>query len=104
MLGFAPLNPACYATVKTGSGESFLSELVQNNDRDHDGLSDEEEGRFDSDMTRADTDGDGLNDGDEYLHGTSPVLKDTDGDRFSDAVEVEKGPIPWIPNRSREQI
>jgi hypothetical protein len=82
------------AAVKADGTEGFLSEWAKNNDRDHDGLSDEEETAFGSDMTRADTDGDGLQDGEEYLHGTSPVLLDTDGDGYNDYVEVQAGSDP----------
>ena len=82
------------SALKADGSESFLSDPVRNNDRDHDGLSDEEEGTFGSDMTKPDTDGDGLNDAEEYLHGTSPVLKDTDGDGYSDFEEVQAGSDP----------
>ena len=82
------------AAVKADGSEGFLSEWAKNNDRDHDGLSDEEETAFGSDMTKADTDGDGLKDGEEYLHGTSPVLLDTDGDGYSDHKEVQAGSDP----------
>jgi len=80
--------------VKSDGTESFLAEWVRNDDRDHDGLTDEEETSFGSDMTKADTDNDGLNDVEEYLHGTSPLLKDTDGDHFSDYDEITQGTDP----------
>jgi hypothetical protein len=93
------ITPRFYAVtdVRSSGVESFLSEWAVNNDRDHDGLTDEEETLFGSDMNKADTDGDGLNDAEEYVHGTNPNLKDTDGDGFSDAFEVKDGSDPLDP-------
>ena len=39
--------------------ETFLSAMARNDDRDHNGLMDEEETVFGSDMNNPDTDGDG---------------------------------------------
>ena len=82
-------------TAETNDGsESFFSEMVQNNDRDHDGLSDEEEGRQGTDMNNPDTDGDGLKDGEEEIHSTNPLEMDTDGDGFNDKRELEADTDP----------
>jgi len=83
--------------VKSDDTESFFSKLVQNNDRDHDGLSDQEETELGTDPNKADTDGDGLNDGDEQSYGTNPLVKDTDKDTYSDYVEIEAGSDPLDP-------
>ena len=70
--------------VKSDGSESFFSDLAQNNDRDHDGLTDEEEASLGTNATNPDTDGDGLKDGEEEAYGTDPLLTDTDGDGYSD--------------------
>lgn len=85
------------AAVKTGGIESFFSNLVQNNDRDHDGLTDAEEPGLGTDPTNADTDGDGLKDGDEQNYGTNPLVKDTDEDGYNDYVEIKAGTDPLDP-------
>ena len=82
------------AAVKTGGIESFFSNLAQNNDRDHDGLSDVEEDGLGTDKTKADTDGDGLKDGEEQAYNASPLLKDTDGDGYNDYIEIQAGSDP----------
>ena len=85
------------AAVKTGGIESFFSNLAQNNDRDHDGLTDEEEVDLGTDKTKADTDGDGLKDGDEQAYNTNPLVKDTDGDGYNDNTEIQAGTDPLDP-------
>ncbi len=93
--------------VKDDGSESFLSNMVQNDDRDHDGLTDEEETALGTNLNNPDSDADGLKDGEEYIRGTNPLLADTDGDGYSDALEVQIGsdpldinstPIPAAPN------
>ncbi len=44
-----------------------------------------------------DRDQDGLSDEEEKALGTDPLLKDSDGDSYSDGVEVESGYDPLIP-------
>jgi hypothetical protein len=56
-------------------GESFLSAAARNDDRDHDGLTDQVEGEL----------------------GTNPALVDTDGDGYSDSREVAAGSDPRDP-------
>jgi hypothetical protein len=83
----------------TGDGsESFLSRFAENDDRDHDGLTDEEEASLGTDPTNPDTDGDGLKDGDEEAYGTDPLLSDTDGDGYSDYKEIQAGSDPLDEN------
>jgi hypothetical protein len=53
------------------------SGAVKKTDQDGDGLSDEDELFYGTDMFREDTDGDGFGDGVEVLHGYSPIIKST---------------------------
>jgi len=57
-------------------------------DRDGDGLSNDEETELGTDPDNPDTDGDGLNDGAEVEIGTDPQNPDTDGDGLTDGEEV----------------
>ena len=82
------------SAVKGDGTESFLSNMVTNDDRDHDGLSDEKEVLYGTDMTKPDTDGDGLTDSQEIVRGTNPLLTDTDGDTYSDYDEVKAASDP----------
>jgi pimeloyl-ACP methyl ester carboxylesterase len=84
--------------VKSDGTESFFSNLAQNNDQDHDGLTDAEETELGTDPTKADTDGDGLKDGEEQAYRTNPLVADTDGDTFNDGDEVAAGTNPLDPN------
>ena len=62
--------------VRRDGKESFLSNMVLNNDRDHDGLTDAEELELGTNPGKADTDGDGLNDGEEYKdHASAAALR-----------------------------
>ena len=80
-----------------GSLPTPLRAWMETNDRDGDGLPDEDarlpmdEARFGSDPTRADTDGDGLNDLEEFragiYGGTDPRRPDTDGDGLPDGID-----------------
>jgi pimeloyl-ACP methyl ester carboxylesterase len=85
------------SAIKGDGTESFLSNMVQNDDRDHDGLTDVDETAAGTDPTKADTDGEGLKDGEEMLRGTNPKLADTDGDGYNDFVEVQFGSDPLDP-------
>lgn len=85
------------AAVKTDGTESFLSNMVQNDDRDHDGLTDVQEALLGTDPDNHDTDGDGLKDGEEYIKGTKPLVRDTDEDGFSDYAEIMAGSDPLDP-------
>jgi len=93
-----PIKTYAVTAVKEDGSESFFSERAQNNDRDHDGLTDAEEVEYGSDMYNSDTDGDGLIDGEEFNYGTDPLLADTDGDGFSDYKEIQAGSDPLDEN------
>lgn len=92
--GVIPLHLYAVSAVMEDGHESFLSNTVENNDRDHDGLTDQEETEAGTQLANPDSDGDGLNDGTEALHGTAPLLADTDGDGYSDGREVTAGSDP----------
>ena len=77
--------------VTLAGEESFVTNLLSNNDRDLDGLPDELEELQGTDAGVADSDDDGLSDGAEYGLGTDPLNFDTDRDGFSDGVEIEGG-------------
>lgn len=80
--------------VETSTKESFLSQQVTNDDRDHDGLTDIRELEFALPPNDPDADNDGLSDGDELALGTDPFLIDTDVDGAADFVEVQAGSDP----------
>ncbi|HBG07859.1 MAG: hypothetical protein A2075_16115 [Geobacteraceae bacterium GWC2_58_44] len=63
------------SATKTDGTESFLSGMVTNDDRDHDGLTDAEEAALGTDPTKADTDGDGYNDAQEVQRNSNPLDK-----------------------------
>jgi Dockerin type I domain/Bacterial TSP3 repeat len=86
------------SAVKSDGTESFFSNVAENNDRDHDGLTDGNEAALGTDPNNPDTDGDGLKDGEEYILGTNPLLADTDGDGYSDYTEVQAGSDPLDAN------
>lgn len=59
-------------------------------DTDFDGLSDEEEKKYNTSIKEADTDGDGLTDREEIkVYLTDPRKEDTDNDGYSDGEEVK---------------
>ncbi|MBL0700628.1 MAG: hypothetical protein JJV92_07090 [Desulfosarcina sp.] len=84
--------------LKTDGSESFLSSMVQNNDRDYDGLIDIDEIICGANMDNPDTDGDGLKDGEEYIYGTNMLLPDTDDDGYTDYEEIQAGSDPLDEN------
>ncbi len=84
--------------IKTDDTESFFSNLVQNNDRDHDSLTDEEESTGGTNPDNPDSDGDGLNDGDEASYNTNPLVQDSDGDTYNDYAEIQAGSDPLDPD------
>lgn len=72
-------------------GFNFYFGSRDNDDDDHDGLSNVEERRLGTDPHNPDTDGDGLTDGQEVrVYKTNPLRKDTDGDGLTDGEEVLK--------------
>lgn len=75
------LTPAC--------GGLYLVDTATEYDQDGDGISDEDETYFGTNIWDADTDGDGLYDDEEiYDLGTDPLDYDTDRDGLSDGDEV----------------
>lgn len=61
-------------------------------DLDQDGLCNQLEEQYQTDLTKKDTDEDDLDDFAEiYVFGTDPVLEDTDGDSLSDGDEIKLG-------------
>ncbi|HEY66328.1 MAG TPA: hypothetical protein G4O02_17395 [Caldilineae bacterium] len=60
-------------------------------DSDHDGLTDDQERDLGTDLNNPDTDADGLNDGEEVQLGSNPNNPDTDSDGLNDAEEVRLG-------------
>jgi PKD repeat protein len=83
--------------VKADGTESFLGDIVANDDRDHDGVADYVEVERGSNPDDPDSDHDRLGDADELKHGTDPLAADTDGDRYSDVAEVLGGSDPLDP-------
>jgi hypothetical protein len=86
------------SAVRSDGTESFLSNRVLNNDRDHDGMTDEAETAAGTNPDTPDTDGDNLTDGEEWLHGTDPKLSDTDNDTATDYEEVLRNSDPLDEN------
>jgi len=68
-------------------------------DRDRDGLGDQEElDTYNTSPDNPDSDNDLLLDGEEIARGTNPNLGDSDGDTFSDGYEVANGTDPTNPD------
>ncbi len=86
------------SAVKADNAESFFSNMAQNDDRDHDGLTDAQETALGTNPDNPDSDGDGLTDGEEYIRGTNPLLADSDGDGYSDLFEIQMNADPNDPN------
>jgi hypothetical protein len=64
-------------------------------DTDHDGLSDEQEKQYNTDIAKKDTDQDGLTDREEIkVYLTDPLNPDTDQDGYNDGDEVKAGYSP----------
>ncbi len=75
--------------------------ILQNDDLDGDGLTNDLEQTAGSDPLEIDSDGDTLSDAEEVLtHGTSPVMTDTDGDGQGDSGELAAGTDP-LDSQSR---
>jgi hypothetical protein len=76
-----------------GGGE--INQVIQPEDSDLDGLSDEEEIKLGTDINNADSDNDNLFDREEaVVYKTDPLNSDTDGDKYSDGQEVQGGYNP----------
>jgi hypothetical protein len=76
------------------SGSAYIFNLlpsINDSDTDDDGLPDEWEQQYFSDLGEVglgDSDGDGLINFDEYANGTNPNNPDSDGDSLNDGLEV----------------
>jgi alpha-tubulin suppressor-like RCC1 family protein len=82
------------SAFRIDGSESFLSELITNDDRDYDGLSDKDEYRFGTNPGVMDSDGDQINDLEEVNYGTNPLSVDTDSDTYNDFIEIQEGSDP----------
>lgn len=93
--------------VENNQNQATNENMIVNNnsDADNDGLSDEEEGQFGTDVTMPDTDSDGLFDREEvYSFKTDPLNPDSDGDGFFDGAEVKSGYDPLGPGRLIDKL
>lgn len=91
-----PPNPMGSATPSPVPAETTL-------DSDHDGLTDEEETKFGTNLFATDTDADGLTDRDEVrAFNSDPKNPDSDGDGFTDGTEVMNGYSPIGPGKIKE--
>lgn len=84
--------------IQAGGGNEPVDNATLPLDTDNDGLSDQEEEEWGTDIFRPDTDADGLFDREEVkIYNTDPNNPDTDGDNFLDGEEVEAGYNPNGP-------
>jgi len=84
-----PLRVYVVTFIDSNGNESFFSNKVYNDDRDHDNLTDLEEIALGTLIDNPDTDGDGLLDGDEVHAGSFPDDPDSDSDGYCDYGEVQ---------------
>jgi hypothetical protein len=69
-------------------------------DNDNDGLTNDEEKTYGTNLNSPDSDSDGLSDRDEVMvYKTDPLNSDTDGDGYLDGEEVRSGADPKGPGR-----
>ena len=88
-----PNNTGTTDTVSTTQPEVIIDPYP--NDKDRDGISNEDEKKLGTSEIEFDTDGDSISDLDEInVWHTSPTSTDTDGDGFSDGWEVIQGYDP----------
>ncbi|WP_304511247.1 Ig-like domain-containing protein [Desulfopila sp. IMCC35008] len=75
-------------------------------DYDQDGLTNEEESAFGTDMLVSDSDGDGMDDGDEVEYGLDPLVddaaEDSDNDGVSNVDELALGTDPFRDDRGAD--
>ncbi|HLD31310.1 MAG TPA: hypothetical protein VJB37_00210 [Patescibacteria group bacterium] len=73
----------------------MVYDTLPDNDKDSDGLTDEEEQKLGTDKEKADTDNDNLSDKIEVEQTkTDPTKADTDGDGYGDGLEIFYGHDP----------
>ncbi|PIE66580.1 MAG: hypothetical protein CSA26_00220 [Desulfobacterales bacterium] len=82
-----PVMTYVVTAVKNDGSESFFSDKEQNNDRDHDFLTDSEEAKYGTDSNNPDTDGDGFTDYEEIYGGSDPL--------DASSRPVVSGKFPW---------
>jgi hypothetical protein len=88
--GINTLTPESFNNI--GATSKNYEALVNSsaNDKDGDGLTNDEEKKYKTNPNLKDTDGDGLWDYEEiYIYKTDPLKADTDGDGFKDGSEVK---------------
>jgi len=92
-----------WSETETSAGDEvrfyrFAVELLEDLDRDADGMSDQWEEQFGLDPDRSDSsedpDGDDLTNGEEFAAGTNPHRNDSDGDGLADGLEMARGTDP----------
>ena len=85
--------------------KSAIIEIIGAKDSDNDGVSDEEELKYGTDINNSDTDADGLGDYVEiYSFKTNPLDKDTDDDNLNDYDEIRCGTNPLIKDTDGDGI
>jgi hypothetical protein len=81
---------------------------VVGGDTDFDGIPDDREVEFGTDINNADTDGDGMSDGWEVTYGFDPTVDDgsldADGDGYSNSYEAQNGGDPRVADHDLDGI
>lgn len=72
-------------------------------DSDDDGVNDDEEELFSTNVMNADTDGDGLKDGIEIISWFDPLDPNPDGDTYDDLEEYNNGTDPYTYNLTADE-
>ena len=97
----APMRIYAVSALLPDGSESFLTDYIENNDRDHDGLRDSDEVALGTNPDLADSDGDGLTDSAEVRLGTNATVADTDGDGVKDGLDLfPLEPTEWLDTDS----
>ncbi|MDD4332968.1 MAG: hypothetical protein PHT51_02545 [Patescibacteria group bacterium] len=95
-----PIQSNTLATTSTSTSETTsqvtaIETAIPSEDNDSDGLPNEEEKKYGTNLNLADSDEDGLSDRDEVrIYSTDPLNPDTDGDGIVDGEEVKNGYNP----------
>lgn len=94
------INANANANQPVNQNEAAAPAPAEPVDTDRDGLTDEEEGLYGTDINQVDTDNDGLTDRDEAkVFKTDPNNPDTDGDSHLDGTEIRNGYDPKGPGK-----
>lgn len=87
--------PVASETISDPLVPEISESAVHGEDSDSDGLLDEEEKQYKTNITKFDTDSDGLSDYEEVkIYGTDPIDSDTDSDGYMDGEELKAGYNP----------